>query len=160
MKKFETSEDLDQLSVSVPLNKARSLLTMAYSAAEKALDALLKAENGEAKLGAKQKAALEAYVEDYKLLRDLISDAIMDNLTPEQQQAISDHEKARTASLKEELVDTVSERLQEVCSDSDCEACRALKQVMGGRSVDPKTEFDLEDLPEGTIMFPGSDEEN
>lgn len=161
MKKFETSEDLDQLSVNIPLNKARSLLTMAFSAAEKALDVLLKAENSEVKLGAEQKAALEAYVEDYKLLRDLISDAILDNLTTEQQEAINEYEKKRTASLKDELVGVITERMQDACSDPNCEACQALKKVIGvPSSEDVKQEFDLDDLPEGTILSPGSDEEN
>lgn len=164
MKEFKTSEDLDQLSVSIPLNKARSLLTMAFSAAEKALYALLKAEDNKVNLGAEQKAALEAYVEGYKLCRDLISDAIVSNLTVEQQEAIREYEGKRAAILKDELIDTVSECMQDGCDDPNCEACTAINKVLADFKVpskqDPKTEFDLDDLPDGTFIVPGSDEEN
>jgi hypothetical protein len=165
MKKFSTSEDLNDLLVSIPLNKARSILTMCFSTAEKAVVALDRARRGEVNVGEQQRASLEQYVDDYKLLRDLITKAIVDNVSIEDQEAIREHENQRTDNLKEEIVTTMTKRLEDLCDDPNCEACDDLRKVVS-ESVDPpstektKTEFDLDDLPEGTILSPGSDEEN
>ena len=151
MKKFRTSEDLDEIFVRIPLNKARSILTMCVTVAEKAMSALVRVNSGEVPVGESQKRALRAYADSYRLLRDAIEASIQGNISKEDQEAIIDYEADRLKILQDELLETIKDNLGP-CDDPDCETCDISEKI--------KQEFDLNSLPKGTILSPGSDEEN
>ena len=162
MKKFKTSEDLDELRVRIPVNRARNLLTMCHRAAEDALRVLLKARDAGGGLGPLQEIALQQYVDDYKFLRDAIADAIGTNVSPGDQEVIRDYESTEGAKLKAELAKGYSDRIDKAheCNDPECTTCDAIRKSFKPTKESVEDEFDLSDLPEGTFIVPGSDEEN
>lgn len=160
MKKFKTSEDLNRLSVILPLNRARNILTLALRGAEGALRVLFKAEGHYVELTVSQKRALEAYVENYKFLRDAVVTIIADNVSLEDQAAIKVYEDICAEALRKELAKSYGERINEAhaCEDSDCDSCENIRRSFSQQDI--KDEFDLSDLPEGSVIVPGSEGEN
>lgn len=160
MKKYSTADDLNELGVSIPLNKARNLLTLCKGAADDAIRVLVKAKALGVTLGPLQRAALEEYVADYKYLRDAICDTLEINVSALDQARIRAAQIAGTKELENELVAIYSERIQEAhdCPESNCTTCAAIRNKFNTQAI--KNEFDLTDLPEGSIVVPGSEEEN
>lgn len=162
MKKFKTSEDLDQVYIQVPLNMARTILTMCHEVYTKAQDAIERAKIGGVLIGERQAAAINQYIQTQEHVSLLVEDALSDNVSIEDQQDIKAYEASRTTALKEELVQSITKHMESSCSNPDCEACTKLRKVVDEYRPSSKTkqEFDLTDLPDGTTLVPGSDEEN
>ena len=165
MKKFRTSDDLNQLYIRIPLNKARGILTMCATTAERALGAMEIAKRDNIELGEVHKSSLQRYIDDYQLLEDLISIAIRTSVSDEDQASIRDQEELSTDALKNELVEVIATSWNGSCDDPNCTTCddvRKLAEDVGNSSPADKVkkDFKLSDLPEGSVIVPGSDEEN
>ena len=157
MKKFKISDDLDQITIEIPLNVARSLITMSYPTAEKATRALEMQEQSGIDIGDLHLNLLKKYFNDYKVIQSKISKAILDNLTAEDQKVIRDYEENYTEALTKEM----NESLYDDVNKEEQEYRKSL--VVRDLSKTSKTiqnEFDLDSLPEGTVIVPGSKEEN
>ena len=146
MKKFKTSEDLDQVTISLPLNVARTLLTMCSGIAEKASIALQRIDGHLVPAGKVQRRAIALYLACHDKLHEIINVAIVDNVSVEDQQTIKEHEIVRIQALEDEIVELFKAYPEQ--------------QFNIGPDSEVKQEFDVSDLPEGTVLSPGSDEEN
>ena len=141
MKKFKTSEDLDEILISLPLNVARTIHVMCSNIAEKANLAMERIDSGEVPAGEHQKRSIQSYATSQEILHQAITEALVDNVSIEDQETIRQFEGDRLEALEAEI----------------------MKMLKADLLADPdgiKQEFDMTDLPEGTILSPGSDEEN
>ena len=134
MKEYKTPEDLGELTVTLDVNLVRIILTMSRGAAEDALRVLLKAQDGDIKIGKLQKEMLERYVNDYKRFYSAIATVVVDNVSLEDQEAIRVQEDVNREALAKELVNVYTDNT--------------------------KDELSLSNLPKGSIIVPGNDEEN
>jgi len=160
MKKYSTPEDLNAIEIKIPLNRARNLLTLCQNGAADATHVLAKAKEFGVKLGTLQRATLELYVNNCKFFRDIITSTIEENVSHADQDIIKLQEYELREKLTAELVKGYSKRIREAhdCPNDDCDTCKNIRVEF--ESQDIKDEFDLDSLPEGSIIVPGSKEEN
>lgn len=147
-KKFNRPEDLDQIHLDVPLNEARTLLSLCYASAEKAAVAIEAHKRGEVTMKPAQLAALEEYISSYAAFKDTITNAIRDNVSLEDQETIAEYERKRGEELKDELVKNLTNNiLNNQCDDPDCDTCKAVAEAQSeydALSDEEKAELDAE----------------
>jgi len=143
MKKFETSEDLDQLTVELPLNKARAILTMCATYVHRVVTVLAAAKEQQIEVGSLQESVLKQSVQDFKHLQDLVGKCLDDYVTVEEQDAIAEYEKNGALTLQKEF--------------SETDVTNRKRGLKVGTRIE---EFEDVDIPAGTVVVPGSKEEN